>query len=110
PGPTFPRRPARRNRPAPRRRHALAEGLVMRSAKYLFTALGLLPGLALSAGAADDPAGKEAGDKVVITDKDRGGKVTAREGATVLLKLPMQSGTGYSWTVARNSAEKVLKQ
>ena len=82
----------------------------MHPAKPLVTALALLVAGALCAADRAEPAGKkDGGDKVVLTDKDAGGKVTVKEGATVQVKLRFQAGTGFTWTLARNSDDKVLE-
>lgn len=41
---------------------------------------------------------------VVVTDKDNGGQVSIAKGGVVVVRLPVTSGTGYSWAVAQNGA------
>jgi inhibitor of cysteine peptidase len=72
----------------------------MRCARWL--AAVFLVALALPALA------QEKNTKVVATDKENDGRITLEKGATLLVKLKYQGGTGYNWAVAKND-EKVLK-
>ena len=81
----------------------------MRSLKTLLTAWVLLAAGALSAAGRDEPEKKGGADKVVLTDKDASTKVSVKEGATVQVKLRVQGGTGFVWTLASNSDGSVLK-
>jgi inhibitor of cysteine peptidase len=81
----------------------------MRSAKPFWTALALLAAGALCAAGEDGPADKKEGGEKVLTDKDAGTKVTVKEGTTVRVKLSFRGGTGFTWTLAKNSDDKVLE-
>ena len=62
-------------------------------------ALALLSGPALS---------DEAKDKAVtVTDKEDKGKVTVPKGGTLVVKLPITTGTGYTWEVTKNNADRL---
>ncbi len=62
-------------------------------------ALALLPGQALA---------DEAKDKTVtVTDKEEKGKVTVPKGGTLVVRLPITTGTGYTWEIAKNDADRL---
>jgi inhibitor of cysteine peptidase len=44
---------------------------------------------------------------VVVTDKDNEGQVSIAKGGTVVVRLPVTSGTGYSWALAQNGAPQL---
>src|SRR5262245_35855624 len=71
----------------------------------------LAAGLALAvvaggAGAGDD---KKQDDKnaVIVTEKDHNGKVKVARGGVVLVKLPVQGGTGFTWVLTKVDRDKV---
>jgi inhibitor of cysteine peptidase len=46
----------------------------------------------------------EAKDKAVtVTDKEDKGKVTVPKGGALVVKLPITTGTGYTWVIAKNA-------
>jgi inhibitor of cysteine peptidase len=52
-----------------------------------------------------------AGDKAVtVTDKDNDTKVKLPKGQTLLVKLPMQAGTGFLWEVAKVNKDHLKQQ
>jgi inhibitor of cysteine peptidase len=74
----------------------------MRSAKILLSSLLVLVlcGWTITAG---QEAKKT--EKVVIMEEKAGKEVSVRKGDTVLVKLPVTGGTGYTWVIAENKKE-----
>jgi predicted secreted protein len=86
----------------------------MGSAKLLLAGLTLLLALPLLAGADDKKGAKDKPDKeksapVVVTDKEKDGKVTVAKGGTLQVKLKFTSGTGFTWVVGEVD-KKVLEE
>ena len=46
---------------------------------------------------------------VTVTEKENDGKIKVGKGDTLVLKLPQQGGTGFTWVLAKNDKDK-LKQ
>jgi inhibitor of cysteine peptidase len=72
----------------------------LQRALFLAGALALLSGPAARADEAKDKA-------VTVTDKEDKGKVTVPKGGALVVKLPITTGTGYTWVVAKNDAEQL---
>jgi inhibitor of cysteine peptidase len=74
--------------------------------RHLKRALFLAGALALLSG---PPArSDEAKDKAVtVTDKQDKGKVTVPKGGSLVVKLPITTGTGYTWVVAKDNTEQL---
>jgi inhibitor of cysteine peptidase len=67
-----------------------------------FTGAAVALGLAVlvgGAGRADDP--QEKGKTVTVTEMDKDAKVKLAKGDTLVLKLGMRSGTGFTWAVGK---------
>ena len=57
-----------------------------------------------------DPAARadEAKDKAVtVTNKEDKGKVSVPKGGALVVRLPITTGTGYTWVIAKNDAEQL---
>jgi len=59
---------------------------------------------------ADEKDKDEKGRTVTLIEKDSGTKVKLATGDTLLVKLEMQAGTGFSWAIAKNDKEQLLQQ
>jgi inhibitor of cysteine peptidase len=72
----------------------------LRRVLFLAGALALLFGPAARADEAKDK------DKAVtVTDKEDKGKVTVPKGGALVVKLPITTGTGYTWVVAKKAEQ-----
>ena len=76
----------------------------MRHLKRALILVGALALLSGSAARADEGAKDKA---VTVTDKEDMGKVTVPKGAALVVKLPITTGTGYTWVIARNNADQL---
>ena len=65
---------------------------------------GLLLVLAACVGGA---AANQDNKTVTITEKDTDGKIKLSKGDTLVLKLPVQGGTGFTWVLAKNDKDKI---
>lgn len=66
--------------------------------------------LAVALLAADRDPARAGGDKkatITLTEKDNDTKVKAAKGDTLVVKLPMTAGTGFTWVLARYDKEKI---
>ena len=73
--------------------------------RHLKRALVLAGALALLSGPA--PADEAKDKTVTATDKEDKGKVTVPKGGTLVVKLPITTGTGYTWEVAKNDTDRL---
>jgi inhibitor of cysteine peptidase len=78
----------------------------MRHLKQALLLAGALALLTSSAGLADNE-GKDKDKAVTVTDKEDMGKVTVPKGAALVVRLPITTGTGYTWVIARNNADQL---
>jgi inhibitor of cysteine peptidase len=74
----------------------------LKRALFLAGVLALLPGPAARA----DEEAKDKDKAVTVTDKDKG-KVTVPKGGALVVKLPITTGTGYTWVIAKNNADQL---
>jgi inhibitor of cysteine peptidase len=74
----------------------------MRHLKRALLLAGALALLAVPAARAGE------GTKVVtVTDKEDKGKVTVPKGGALVVQLPITTGTGYTWVIAKNNADRL---
>ncbi|HZY84553.1 MAG TPA: protease inhibitor I42 family protein [Gemmataceae bacterium] len=76
----------------------------MRHVKRALLLAGALALLAVPAARADE--GTKA-KTVTVTDKEDKGKVTVPKGGALVVKLPITTGTGYTWVIAKNNADQL---
>jgi predicted secreted protein len=82
---------------------------MFRTLTWAALAMGLA-GLVGGASPADAPQdkGKDGkGKTVTLTEKDNDTKVKLVKGDTLVLKLPMQGGTGFTWVAGKADDEKL---
>jgi predicted secreted protein len=60
-----------------------------------------------SAGGPQDQEKKVKDKAVTLTEKDNDTKVKLGRGETLLVKLPMQGGTGFTWVVGKSDDERL---
>jgi predicted secreted protein len=75
--------------------------LQVRRTLLLAVALALAAG---SGGRANKEEDKDKDKAVTVTDKEDKGKVTVPKGGALVVKLPITTGTGYTWVIAKNDA------
>jgi predicted secreted protein len=84
----------------------------MNGARRVGGAALLLAGLVLAAGASSaradgDKKTDDGKDAVIVTEKENDARIRVAKGRTILVKLPVQGGTGYTWTMAKHDKERL---
>jgi inhibitor of cysteine peptidase len=83
------------------------EVIPMRHLKRALLLSGALVLLAGSAALADNEGAKDKDKAVTVTDKEDKGKVTVPRGGKLVVKLPITTGTGYTWVIAKSNADQL---
>jgi predicted secreted protein len=84
-------------------------GIVMRLMSVQLPLLVLAVLLPADAVSQDKKGEEKKVEPVVVTDKDNGGKINVKKGATLKVKLPTRGGVPYTWKITMNN-DKALKQ
>jgi predicted secreted protein len=69
--------------------------------------LAVVAGGIASAGGPQDQERKGKEKALTLTEKDNDTKVKIAKGETLVLKLPMQGGTGFTWVVGKADDKKL---
>jgi predicted secreted protein len=70
-------------------------------------ALSTLVGVVLGGDKSQDKGKDEKGKSIILTEKDNDTKVKLQRGETLVLKLKVQGGTGFSWQVGKSDEDKL---
>lgn len=73
--------------------------------RHLKRTLMLAGALVLLSGPA--PADEAKDKAVTVTDKEDKGKVTVPKGGTLVVKLPITTGTGFTWVIAKSNPDQL---